>query len=161
MNNPVKILLAEDEPSLGQIIKESLETRNFEVLLCEDGEQAYKKYKSDNPLLLVLDVMMPKKDGFTLAKEIRNEDPNIPIIFLTAKSQVEDVVEGFNLAKKHVRANPQEGIQGGIEEKEMPLSISNVAIYNPTTKKADRIGVRVNDKGVKERFFKSSGEAVI
>jgi len=97
MNNPVKILLAEDEPSLGQIIKESLETRNFEVLLCEDGEQAYKKYKSDNPLLLVLDVMMPKKDGFTLAKEIRNEDPNIPIIFLTAKSQVEDVVEGFNL----------------------------------------------------------------
>ena len=72
MNNPVKILLAEDEPSLGQIIKESLETRNFEVLLCEDGEQAYKKYKSDNPLLLVLDVMMPKKDGFTLAKEIRN-----------------------------------------------------------------------------------------
>jgi len=97
MSNPVKILLAEDEPSLGQIIKESLETRNFEVLLCEDGEQAYKKYKSDNPLLLVLDVMMPKKDGFTLAKEIRNEDPDIPIIFLTAKSQVEDVVEGFNL----------------------------------------------------------------
>ena len=71
------------------------------------------------------------------------------------------IVEGFNLAKKHVRANPQEGIQGGIEEKEMPLSVSNVAIYNPTTKKADRIGVRVNDKGVKERFFKSSGEAVI
>jgi len=71
------------------------------------------------------------------------------------------IVEGFNLAKKHVRPNPQEGIQGGIEEKEMPLSVSNVAIYNPTTKKADRIGVRVNDEGVKERFFKSSGEAVI
>jgi large subunit ribosomal protein L24 len=63
--------------------------------------------------------------------------------------------------KKHVRANPQEGIQGGIEEKEMPLNTSNVAIYNPTTKKADRIGIRVNDKGNKERFFKSSGEAVI
>ena len=71
------------------------------------------------------------------------------------------IVEGFNLAKKHVRANPQEGIQGGIEEKEMPLNLSNVAIYNPTTKKADRIGIRVNDKGVKERFFKSNGEAVI
>ena len=71
------------------------------------------------------------------------------------------IVEGFNLAKKHVRANPQEGIQGGIEEKEMPLNTSNVAIYNPTTKKADRIGIRVNDKGIKERFFKSSGEAVI
>jgi len=71
------------------------------------------------------------------------------------------IVEGYNLAKKHIRPNPQEGIQGGIEDKEMPMSISNVAIYNPTTKKADRIGVRVNDEGVKERFFKSNGEAVI
>ena len=71
------------------------------------------------------------------------------------------IVEGFNLAKKHVRPNPQAGIQGGIEEKEMPLNASNVAIYNPTTEKADRIGVRVNDKGIKERFFKSSGEAVL
>ena len=71
------------------------------------------------------------------------------------------IVEGYNLAKKHIRPNPQEGIQGGIEEKEMPMSISNIAIYNPTTKKADRIGVRVNDEGVKERFFKSNGEAVI
>ncbi len=97
MNKTIKILLAEDEPSLGQIIKESLETRNFEVLLCADGEIAYKTYKTEDPLLLVLDVMMPKKDGFTLAKEIRKEDPEIPIIFLTAKSQTEDVVEGFNL----------------------------------------------------------------
>ena len=97
MPNPVKILLAEDEPSLGQIIKESLETRNFEVLLCANGEIAYTTYKLENPLLLVLDVMMPKKDGFTLAKEIRQENPDIPIIFLTAKSQTEDVVKGFNL----------------------------------------------------------------
>jgi len=74
---------------------------------------------------------------------------------------VKVIVEGLNLAKKHVRANPQEGIQGGIEEKEMPLSISNVAIYNPTLKKADRIGIRTDDKGVKERFYKSSGESVL
>ena len=97
MIKKIKILLAEDEPSLGQIIKESLETRNFEVLLCENGEVAYSTYKTENPLLLVLDVMMPKKDGFTLAKEIRQENFDIPIIFLTAKSQTEDVVEGFNL----------------------------------------------------------------
>ncbi len=58
------------------------------------------------------------------------------------------IVEGFNLAKKHVRPNLQAGIQGGIEEKEMPLNASNVAIYNPTTEKADRIGVRVNDNGI-------------
>jgi large subunit ribosomal protein L24 len=71
------------------------------------------------------------------------------------------IVEGFNIAKKHVRPNPQEGVQGGIEEKEMPLNVSNVAIYNSTTQKADRVGVRVNDKGVKERFFKSNGETIV
>lgn len=97
MNNSIKILLAEDEPALGQIVKESLETRNFNVLLCVNGEEAYKTYKAEKPELLVLDVMMPIKDGFTLAKEIRLEDQDIPIIFLTAKSQTEDLVEGFNL----------------------------------------------------------------
>ncbi len=91
------ILLAEDEPALGQIIKESLETRAFNVLLCENGEQALKVYESEKPELLVLDVMMPKKDGFTLAKEIRMVDDHIPIIFLTAKSQTQDVVEGFTI----------------------------------------------------------------
>ena len=96
-NNMITILLAEDEPALGQIIKESLETRNFKVLLCDNGEKAYKVYKSEQPQLLVLDVMMPKKDGFTLAKEIRLEDDHIPIIFLTAKSQTQDVVEGFTI----------------------------------------------------------------
>jgi DNA-binding response OmpR family regulator len=93
----ITILLAEDEPALGQIIKESLETRNFEVLLCENGEKALETYQSKNPELLVLDVMMPKKDGFTLAKEIRAIDDTIPIIFLTAKSQTQDVVEGFTI----------------------------------------------------------------
>ena len=97
MTIPIKILLAEDEPALGRIIKESLETRGFEVILCENGTIAFKKYQEENPKLLVLDVMMPKKDGFTLAKEIRQEDKTIPIIFLTAKSQTQDVVEGFTL----------------------------------------------------------------
>lgn len=97
MAHPIKILLAEDEPALGQIIKESLETRNFKVLLCENGDIALKTYQNDSPELLVLDVMMPKKDGFTLAKEIRNIDDTIPIIFLTAKSQTQDVVEGFTI----------------------------------------------------------------
>jgi two-component system alkaline phosphatase synthesis response regulator PhoP len=97
MSNPIKILLAEDEAALGQIIKESLETRDFEVLLCSDGEKALTAYQSESPELLVLDVMMPKKDGFTLAKEIRDVDDTIPIIFLTAKSQTQDVVEGFTI----------------------------------------------------------------
>ncbi|WOD42187.1 response regulator transcription factor [Hwangdonia lutea] len=97
MTKPTTILLAEDEPALGQIIKESLETRNFNVLLCENGEKAFEVYKNESPELLVLDVMMPKKDGFTLAKDIRTVDDTIPIIFLTAKSQTQDVVEGFTI----------------------------------------------------------------
>ena len=97
MNNPITILLAEDEPALGLIIKESLETRQFKVFLVENGVEAYSIYKKESINLLVLDVMMPKKDGFTLAKEIRLEDETIPIIFLTAKSQTQDVVEGFTI----------------------------------------------------------------
>jgi DNA-binding response OmpR family regulator len=96
MSSNIKIILAEDEPSLAQIIKESLETRNFDVFLAKNGNEAYDLYKKENPDILVLDVMMPFKDGFTLAKEIREENKQIPIIFLTAKSQTKDVLEGFN-----------------------------------------------------------------
>lgn len=97
MTKKLKILLAEDEESLGKIVKESLEFKGFEVVLCENGEEAYQKFKITNPDILVLDVMMPKKDGFTLAKEIRLENKTIPILFLTAKSQIQDVVKGFNI----------------------------------------------------------------
>lgn len=97
MTPNIKILLAEDEPSLGQILKESLEMRNFDVILCPNGEDAFIAYEKEDPQLLVLDVMMPLKDGFTLAKEIRNQNEHIPILFLTAKSQVQDVVEGFEI----------------------------------------------------------------
>lgn len=92
----IKLLLAEDELSLGQIIKESLETRGIEVFHATNGEEAYAIYQKESPNILVLDVMMPKKDGFTLAKEIRLENPHTPIIFLTAKSQTKDVIDGFN-----------------------------------------------------------------
>ncbi|MBA9073795.1 DNA-binding response OmpR family regulator [Flavobacterium gossypii] len=97
MSSKTKIILAEDEPALAQIIKESLETRNFEVVLCKNGEEAFDAYTKEKPELLVLDVMMPKKDGFTLAKEIRKLDKKTPIVFLTAKSQTQDVVDGFQL----------------------------------------------------------------
>src|SRR5699024_8246279 len=89
------ILLAEDELALGRIVKESLETRDFEVLWAKDGQEALKVYKNNSPELLVLDVMMPKKDGFSVATEIRQSNSSVPIIFLTSKSQTKDVVEGF------------------------------------------------------------------
>jgi two-component system alkaline phosphatase synthesis response regulator PhoP len=97
MNKKTKLLLAEDEPSLGLIIKESLETRNFDVTLQNDGEKAFSAFIDGSFDILVFDVMMPKKDGFTLAKDVRKLDKTIPIIFLTAKSQTEDVVEGFTI----------------------------------------------------------------
>lgn len=91
----INVLLAEDEASLGMIVKESLETRGFSVNHAVNGVDAFEIYKKEKPDILVLDVMMPKKDGFTLAKEIREENKKIPIIFLTAKSQTSDVLEGF------------------------------------------------------------------
>jgi len=97
MHKAIHILLAEDETSLGQIIKESLETRGFIIDYCQNGAEALKNYLNKKPDILVLDVMMPKKDGFTLAREIRMQDTETPIIFLTAKSQTADVVEGFTL----------------------------------------------------------------
>ncbi|WP_299051506.1 response regulator transcription factor [uncultured Polaribacter sp.] len=92
----IKVLLAEDEESLGMIVKESLESRGFNVFHAKNGIEALEIYQSEKIDILVLDVMMPLKDGFTLAKEIREENSLIPIIFLTAKSQASDVVEGFN-----------------------------------------------------------------
>jgi large subunit ribosomal protein L24 len=71
------------------------------------------------------------------------------------------VVEGLNIAKKHVRPNPNAGVAGGIVSTEMPIAVSNVAIYNPATKKADRVGIRTDKEGNKERFFKSNGESIV
>lgn len=71
------------------------------------------------------------------------------------------VVEGFNIAKKHVKANPNAGVAGGIIDAEMPMAISNVAIYNTQTEKADRVGVRMDKEGNKERFFKSNGDSIV
>ena len=92
----IKVLLAEDEASLGMIVKESLTSRDFIVFHAENGKEASEMYQKEKPDILVLDVMMPLKDGFTVAKEIRLENKRIPIIFLTAKSQTSDVLEGFN-----------------------------------------------------------------
>ncbi len=70
------------------------------------------------------------------------------------------VVEGVNRLKKHVRPNPAKGVTGGIVDKDMPINVSNVALYNPQTKKGDRVGVKVLDNGRKVRVFKSNGEMV-
>jgi DNA-binding response OmpR family regulator len=91
----IRILLAEDELALAHIVRESLEQENFEVILCSNGEQAYQKYIECKPDILALDVMMPRMDGFEVAKNIRLKDKTTPILFITARSQPKDVVAGF------------------------------------------------------------------
>jgi len=93
----VKVLYVEDELFLGKIVKESLESRGFDVSMESDGAKATALFKKTEPDICVLDVMLPNKDGFTIADEIRDMNDDVPIIFLTAKTQTEDVVKGFSL----------------------------------------------------------------
>ncbi len=91
----VSILLAEDDPNLGQLLKNYLIARDYEATLVTDGARAKDLFRKEKYQLCLLDVMMPELDGFALAREIRELDPHIPIIFLTAKNLKEDVIEGF------------------------------------------------------------------
>jgi len=98
MNTPkTRILLAEDDENLGMLLREYLAARNFEADLFDNGEKAFKSFEKNHYDICVLDVMMPVKDGFTLARDIRMINSDIPIMFLTAKSLKEDVIEGFKI----------------------------------------------------------------
>jgi DNA-binding response OmpR family regulator len=106
MVKKVKILLVEDDPNFGSILKSYLELADYEVLLKTDGKQglwAFMTYSSD---LCILDIMMPEMDGFTLAKEIRKLNSDIPLIFLTAKTLKEDVLEGFRIGADDYLTKP-------------------------------------------------------
>lgn len=89
------ILLVEDDPGLGFVIQDTLREKGYTVHLCRDGKEGLMQYNKGNYHLCLLDVMMPKKDGFELARDIRKIDTEVPIIFLTAKSMVEDKLEGL------------------------------------------------------------------
>lgn len=93
----IKILYVEDELFLGKIVKESLESRGYEIFMEEDGANVMALFQSCSPDICVLDIMLPNKDGFTIAGEIRGINSKIPILFLTARSQTEDLVKGFQL----------------------------------------------------------------
>lgn len=93
-----KILLAEDDPNLGELLKDYLELKGkFDVVLCQDGEEALNAFRKDKFDLCILDVMMPKKDGFSLGKDIRKMDKTVPIIYATAKGMMEDKTMAFEL----------------------------------------------------------------
>jgi len=95
--NNVKLLLVEDDPNLGTMVKEFLESQNFDVTLGTDGKEGLDLYQHQVFDICVFDVMVPKMDGFTLAKMIRQRNTSIPIIFLTAKSLKEDKIKGFQI----------------------------------------------------------------
>lgn len=92
-----KILLVEDDQNFGAILKDYLTLNDFDVTLAKNGMEGFEKFKKDTYDLCILDVMMPYKDGYTLAKEIREKNKDVPIIFLTAKSMKEDVLKGYKV----------------------------------------------------------------
>lgn len=101
-----KILLVEDDQNFGDVLKSYLEMNDYDVTLATDGEAGYEEFLKGGYDLCIFDVMMPKKDGFTLAREVREKDKNIPIIFLTAKSLKEDVIGGFKIGADDYISKP-------------------------------------------------------
>ena len=96
MEEKTKILLCEDDENLGTLLCEYLIAKGFDATLCPDGEVGFREFQKEKYDICILDVMMPKKDGFTLAQDIRQINSQVPIVFLTAKTQKDDVLEGFD-----------------------------------------------------------------
>jgi len=124
----INILLAEDDLNLGVLLVDYLEAEGFNVKLCKDGEIALKAFLNNAFDLCLLDVMMPKLDGFSLAKEIRNKDKKIPIIFITAKSLKEDKLKGYGLGADDYITKP-------FDEEELLWKIKAVTRRNSSEKK--------------------------
>ena len=129
-----KLLYVEDEIFLGKIVKESLESRGYSVLMISDGNKVISSFKQYIPDVCVLDIMLPNKDGFTISQEIRDIEKNVPIIFVTAKTQTEDLVKGFK--------------NGGNDYIRKPFSIEEliVRIENVLKNGGGKNPVNLNDK---------------
>jgi two-component system, OmpR family, response regulator len=106
MKKNIRILLCEDDPNLGSLLSEYLNAKGYETALAKDGVEGMKVFKRQHFDFLILDVMMPNKDGFTLASEIREENRHIPILFLTAKSMKEDTLKGFKVGADDYMTKP-------------------------------------------------------
>lgn len=129
-----RILLAEDDVNLGEVVKDFLQKQGYFVTLTRDGEQALKEYTERTFDICILDVMMPIKDGYSVAREIRKRNPIIPIIFLTAKSQKQDTIEGFQSGADDYITKP-------FSKDELLKRIEVVIrrVYHPAVKKGDTI----------------------
>jgi two-component system OmpR family response regulator len=127
----LKILLVEDDANLGTLLKEYLEAKGYITTLAVNGKQGFDMFSKDKYNICILDVMMPVKDGYTLAKEIRAIDTNVPIVFLTAKSMKEDTIEGFNAGADDYITKPfsmeelQVRIKAILRRTEMKANVNN------------------------------------
>jgi len=106
MERKTKLLLCEDDPNLGKLLAQYLRAKDYEVELRKDGEEGWSAYEKERFDLLLLDVMMPLKDGFTLAREIRKKDAETPIIFLTAKNMRQDTLKGLEIGADDYLTKP-------------------------------------------------------
>lgn len=104
--NRKKILIVEDDPNFGSILRDYLSLNDYQITLAKNGIEGFEKFKKEDFDLCILDVMMPYKDGFTLAKEIREKNETVPLIFLTAKSLKEDVLKGFKIGADDYLTKP-------------------------------------------------------
>jgi two-component system, OmpR family, response regulator len=106
MAGKIKLLLVEDDPNFGAVLRDYLELHDYGVTLCTDGEQGLRTYRYQAFDACILDVMMPVKDGFTLAREIKKINARVPLIFLTAKSMKADILEGFRIGAEDYLTKP-------------------------------------------------------
>lgn len=159
--NRIRILLCEDEENLGPLLREYLQAKGFDTELAVDGEEGYKTFMAEKFDLCILDVMMPKKDGFTLAKEIRSINEFIPIIFLTAKTLKEDIQTGFKIGADDYVTKPFsmeelrlriEAVMRRVSNKQnRALSFYKIGSYEFDTKKQTLVrGDKVQDLTTKE-----------
>lgn len=133
MTSKTRILYVEDEPFLGLIVKESLESRDFEVNMAQDGAKALDLFRKVSPDICVLDVMLPSKDGYSVAKSIRLINPGVPIIFVTAKTQTEDLLKGFESGGNDYLRKP-------FSMEELIVRVNNLLSLSKRAKAAAPIG---------------------
>lgn len=133
-----RLLVVEDDPNLGDILQEYLSMKGYDTTLCRDGEEGWSKFKKDKFDLVILDIMMPKKDGFTLGKEIKKVQEDLPIIYLTAKNLKDDIIEGLRIGADDYITKP-------FSMEELLLRIA--AILRRTQKSSEVQGLKVYNFG--------------
>ena len=151
MDDKLKILLCEDDENLGMLLREYLQAKGYQATLCPDGEAGYKEFLRTKYDICVFDVMMPKKDGFSLAKDVRQANAEMPIIFLTAKTLKDDILEGFKIGADDYITKPIRPkvlisrIQSLLKRAKPKEMEPEVLVYNEIILNRDKFQVTMNN----------------